>query len=605
MMSAVKRFLIGRPLKSEGIADEKLSKFKALAILSSDALSSVAYGTEQILLVLMTIGAVALWYSIPISIAVLGLLTVLILSYRQTIFAYPTGGGAYIVSKENLGVPMGLLAGGSLLVDYILTVAVSVSAGTEAITSAFPELHDHRVLLGTVMILFLTIMNLRGITESATFLAYPVYIFVGFMFILIVCGLYKWAVGGIPPEPTVHQGAMTGISLFLLLRAFSSGCSALTGVEAVSNAIPNFKAPAEKNAAHTLMMMGIILGSLFMGTSFLAYLYGIVPNAEETVVSQIAESTFGRGLLYYAIQASTALILFLAANTAYAAFPLLASMMSKDKYMPRMFNVRGDRLGFSNGIIVLGVLSAVLIMIFQGDTEGLIPLYALGVFVPFTLSQTGMMRRWVRLKPRGWMISFSINTVGMLTTLSICLIFLFTKFSQVWMIFLFLPVVMYIFIRIHRHYTAIADELRIDPLADVPVTKGNVIVVPVAGVNRVVLNTISYAKSISENVLAVYVAFDDADAERMEQKWEEWNSGVRLVVLRSRYRSLLRPLIKFIETVEWKTAATDYVTVMIPQFITKSWWHNLLHNQSSLLIRAYLFKQKDVTISTVPYHLKH
>lgn len=587
MMSALKRFLIGRPLKSEELAEEKLSKFKALAVLSSDALSSVAYGTEQILLVLMTVGFVALWYSIPISIAVLGLLTILILSYRQTIYAYPTGGGAYIVSKENLGVPVGLLAGGSLLVDYILTVAVSISAGTDAITSAFPGLHDHRVLIAIVMIAFLTIMNLRGTTESASILAYPVYLFVTLIVLLILSGLYKYAAGGVSAAPQTHDMAISGISLFILLKAFSSGCSALTGVEAVSNAIPNFKAPAEKNAARTLMMMGLILGSLFMGISFLAYTYGITPRPEETVVSQIAASTFGRGPMYYAIQASTALILFLAANTAYAAFPLLAYMMAKDKFMPRMFTARGDRLGFSNGIIVLGVLSAILIVIAQGHTEGLIPLYALGVFIPFTLSQTGMMRRWWKMKPKGWAISFLINTIGMITTFSICLIFLITKFSQVWIIFLFLPVVIYFFIRIHKHYLNMANELRIDPKAETPVTKGNVIVVPVAGVNRVVLNTIGYAKSLSENIIAVYVAFDDDDAQKMEKKREEWNSGVRLVILKSSYRSILRPLIKFIDTIEWKTSETDYVTVMIPQFITRSWWHNFLHNQSSILIRAY------------------
>lgn len=605
MMAALKRLLIGRPLKSEGLAEEKLGKFKALAILSSDALSSVAYGTEQILIVLMAVGFTALWYSIPISIAVLGLLTILILSYRQTIFAYQTGGGAYIVSKENLGVPVGLLAGGSLLVDYILTVAVSISAGTDAITSAFPQLHEHRVIIAIVMIAFLTIMNLRGLTESASVLAYPVYLFVLFMIVLILSGIFKFITVGAPATPpTSHDVAISGISLYILLRAFSSGCSALTGVEAVSNAIPNFRAPAAKNAAMTLVMMGLILGSLFMGISFLAYVYGIAPKPEETVVSQIAASTFGRGVMYYAIQAFTALILFLAANTAYAAFPLLASMMANDKFMPRMFTIRGDRLGFSNGIIVLGILSALLVVIFKGDTEGLIPLYALGVFIPFTLSQTGMMRRWYKTKPKGWGMSFLINTIGMITTLVICLIFLITKFSHVWMIFLFLPIVIYCFIRIHRHYQDVAAELRIDIKLDLPETKGNLIILPVAGVNRVVLNTISYAKSISENIVAVYVAFDDDSAQKMEEKWDEWNTGVRLVTLKSSYRSIIKPLIKFIDTIEWKKSETDYITIMIPQFITSKWWHNLLHNQTSLFIRAYLFNHKNVTISTFPYHLK-
>lgn len=603
MVNKLKRVLIGRPMKSTEIEEEKLGKLKALAILSSDALSSVAYGTEQILIVLMAAGFAAVWYSIPISIAVLGLLTILILSYRQTIFAYPSGGGAYIVAKENLGVATGLMAGGSLLVDYILTVAVSSSAGTDAITSAFPQLHDHRVIISLIMILFLTIMNLRGVTESASFLAIPVYLFVVSIFVLIFSGLIKYAFGGIHAEVPEMGAAVSNISLFLLLKAFSSGCSALTGVEAVSNAIPNFKKPAERNAAATLVMMGVILGSMFIGISLLAYWYGISPNPKETVISQITASTFGRGVLYYCIQGVTALILFLAANTAYSAFPLLAFMLAKDKFMPNMFKVRGDRLGFSNGIIFLGVFSAILVTAFHGNTENLIPLYAVGVFIPFTLSQLGMMVLWLKTKPKGWISRFTVNTIGMVTTLTISLIFIFTKFSQVWMIFIFLPIVIYLFFRIYRHYLNTADQLRIDISTEKPVIKGSTIVVPVAGVTRVVLKTISYAKSLSENVVAVYVGLDEDEIQKMEEKWEEWNPGVRLIVLRSKYRSVLKPLIRFIDTVEWKTAATDHITILIPQFITKHWWENVLHNQTSLLLRAYLFKEKDVVITTVPFHL--
>ncbi|MWC27993.1 APC family permease [Paenibacillus sp. MMS18-CY102] len=604
MYSRFKRLVIGRPMKSSEIEGEKLGKLKALAVLSSDALSSVAYGTEQILIVLMAAGFAALWYSIPISLAVLGLLLILILSYRQTIFAYPSGGGAYIVAKNNLGVSTGLLAGGSLLVDYILTVAVSSSAGTDAITSAFPSLHDHRVLIAITMILFLTIMNLRGVGESASVLAIPVYVFVGAIFVLIISGIIKYATGGAHAQIPEMGSAVSNISLFLLLKAFSSGCSALTGVEAVSNAIPNFKKPAERNAAATLMLMGGILGAMFIGISLLAYWYGIKPNPKETVVSQIADATFGRGILYYVIQGITALILFLAANTAYSAFPLLAFMLAKDKYMPHAFKVRGDRLGFSNGIIFLGVLSAILVIVFHGDTESLIPLYAVGVFIPFTLSQLGMMVRWVKLKPSGWVLKFIINTIGMLTTLSITLIFIFTKFSQVWMVFIFLPIVMYLFYSIYRHYMNTAEQLRINPQEERPVLKGSTIVVPVAGITRVVNNSLSYAKSLTDNVVAVYVGFDDEEIERMEKKWEEWNPGVRLIVLRSSYRSIIRPIVRFIETVEWRASETDHITVLIPQFITKHWWHYILHNQSGLMLRAYLINQKNVVITTVPYHLK-
>ncbi|MDF2924081.1 MAG: amino acid permease [Paenibacillaceae bacterium] len=604
MLSRMKRFLIGRPMKSHELGEEKLNKLKALAILSSDALSSVAYGTEQILIVLISLGFAALWYSIPISFAVLALLIILILSYRQTIFSYPGGGGAYIVAKDNLGLHTGLIAGGSLLVDYILTVAVSTSAATDAVTSAFPELHRYRIEIALVMILFLTIINLRGLSESATVLAYPVYLFVGGIFILIIVGLYRVLTGDIDVTPAQYGTQISGVSLFLLLKAFSSGCSALTGVEAVSNAIPSFKAPAEKNAAKTLAMMGVILGSMFLGITILAYYFGISPQKDVTVISQIAEATFGRGVVYFFIQGTTALILFLAANTAYAAFPLLAFMLAKDKFMPHAFMIRGDRLGFSNGIIVLGLLAGVLAVVSNGYTENLIPLYAIGVFIPFTLSQLGMMVRWFKQKPKGWLPRLAVNGIGMLTTLSITLIFLFTKFSQVWMVFIFLPVVIIFFLSINRHYRAIADELRIDLAVDKPVAKGNTIVIPVAGITRVVMNTISYAQSMTTNIVAVYVGFDEEEIEKMERKWEEWNPGVRLIVLRSRYRSIIKPLIKFIETVEWRNSESDHITILIPQFIPKHGWQNILHNQTSLLIRAYLFRNKDVTVSTVPYHLQ-
>lgn len=604
MVNKIKRVLIGRPMKSAEIEGEKLSKLKALAVLSSDALSSVAYGTEQILIVLMAAGFSAVWYSIPISFAVLGLLLILILSYRQTIYSYPAGGGAYIVAMDNLGRSTGLLAGGSLLVDYVLTVAVSSSAGTDAITSAFPALHDQRVLIALLMITLLTLMNLRGVTESASVLAVPVYLFVASIFVLILSGLFKYLTGGIHASVPEMGTAVSDISLFLLLKAFSSGCSALTGVEAVSNAIPNFKQPAERNAAATLVMMGVILCTMFIGISALAYWYGIAPDPKATVVSQIAESTFGRGALYYVIQAITALILFLAANTAYSAFPLLAFMLAKDKYMPHAFMVRGDRLGFSNGIIFLGVASALLVLGFHGNTESLIPLYAVGVFIPFTLSQLGMMIRWLKLKPRGWVFRFVINTIGMLTTLGITLIFIITKFSHIWVVFIFLPLVMFIFYQIHRHYLNIADQLRIQMDTEKPCIKGSTIVVPVAGVTRVVMNSLSYAKSLTNNVVAVYVGFDDEEIDRMEKKWEEWNPGVRLITLRSSFRSIIRPIMKFIDTVEWKTAETDHITVLIPQFITRHWWQNILHNQSSLLLRAYLFNKKDIVIATVPYHLQ-
>ena len=604
MFDKIKRLLLGRPMKSAEIEGEKLGKLKALAILSSDALSSVAYGTEQILIALMAVGVSALWYSIPISIAVLGLLTILIISYRQTIFSYPGGGGAYIVAKDNIGISSSLIAGGALLVDYILTVAVSSSAGTDAITSAFPALHDHRVGIALIMIIFLTIMNLRGVTESASVLAIPIYLFVVSIFFMIGYGMIKYFTGGAVMASHEIHATVSNVSLFLLLKAFSSGCSALTGVEAVSNAIPHFRKPEEKNAAATLLMMGIILGLMFIGISLLAYWFGAVPNGKETVISQIAAATFGRGGMYYVIQGITAIILFLAANTAYSAFPLLSFMLAKDKYMPHMFMVRGDRLGFSNGILFLSTFSAILVIAFDGHTESLIPLYAVGVFIPFTLSQFGMMLRWIRLKPEAWVVKLIVNTIGMLTTLSITLIFIITKFERVWVVFIFLPMMVYVFHRIRMHYDNTADQLRIDLKLDKPIDKGNTIVIPISGITQVVRNTVSYAKTLSDTVVAVYIGFDDDAIQKMEKKWEQWNPGIRLIVLKSRYRSIMRPLMKFIETVEWKKAEEDHITILIPQFITKHWWENLLHNQTSIMMRAYLLRHKDVIVTTVPFRLK-
>jgi amino acid transporter len=607
MLSSFKRLLIGRPLKSTALGEQKLNVFKALAILSSDALSSVAYGTEQILIVLATISVIAYWYSIPIAVGVLFLLAALILSYRQIIYSYPQGGGAYLVSKENIGEKAGLIAGGSLLVDYILTVAVSVSAGTDAITSAFPALHTHTVLIACVLVVLITILNLRGLTESASILAYPVYLFVVALFILIGVGIYKIMTGDV--SPTAQHAAIgapvQGITLFLLLRAFASGCSALTGVEAISNAIPNFKDPAPKNAAKTLVLMGTLLAILFSGITFLAYYYGISPKHDETVVSQIAKETFGRNYLYFFVQGTTALILVLAANTGYSAFPLLAFSMAKDKYMPRMFTIRGDRLGYSNGIVSLGIASILLIIAFQGKTESLIPLYAVGVFIPFTLSQTGMILKWVREKPSGWLAKLVSNLIGALITLTVLIIFFVTKLSQVWFVIIFLPLIVIGFLRIKTHYEAVGEQLRIQPGDCDYNISGNVIIVPVAGITKVVANSINYAKSITDQIFAVYVSFDREDEKRFEEKWQQWQPDVRLVTLQSHYRSVLQPLSKFIDTVEHKASENNYrVTVLIPQFITKKSWHNILHNQSSLLIRTYLIFKKRVIVATLPFHFK-
>ncbi|MBL7573698.1 APC family permease [Staphylococcus saccharolyticus] len=607
MFNQFKRLLIGRPKKNRDLKDEKITKFKGLAILSSDALSSVAYGPEQILITLSVIGAVASWYTLPIAGAVLILLTALIMSYRQIIYAYPKGGGAYMVSKTNLGEKWGLLAGGSLLVDYILTVAVSISSGADAFVAAFPNLYHFKVLIACLLVLFILIMNLRGLTESATVLSYPVYLFIVGLIILIIVGTYRVAIGDIHPHMQSTVGtAVPGVTLFLLLKAFSSGASSLTGVEAISNAVTNFKDPAPKNAVKTLVMMGTILAVLLVGIVSLSYVYGIMPQTETTVLSQLASKIFGENVAFYFVQATTVMILVLAANTGFTAFPMLAASMSKDKYMPRMFIVRGDRLGYSNSIITLGVLAIILIIVFNGMTENLIPLYAVGVFIPFTLAQFGMVLKWTRERPKGWGIKLSFNLVGGTITFIVFMILLVTKFNQVWPILLFLPFVVLVFIRINVHYKNIADELRSDiDVHDIPVVDRSLAIVPIQSITTAVDKSIYYAQMLANNdVIAVHVTFGDEDEKAFMAKWKRHFPEVRLVILHSEYRSIIRPISRFIDKIRKKANDQNYlITVVVPEFIPKKPWHNLLHNQTSVRLKMHLIYQKNVILCTIPFKL--
>lgn len=544
MFNQFKRLLIGKPKRNRDLKDEKISKVKGLAILSSDALSSVAYGPEQILITLSIVGAVASWYTLPIALAVLVLLVALTLSYRQIIYAYPKGGGAYMVSKQNLGEKWGLLAGGSLLVDYILTVAVSISSGSDALVAAFPSLYEHKVLIACLLVLFILVMNLRGLTESATVLSYPVYLFIIGLIIMIVIGTFKVMTG--QAEPHYHSTvgtAVPGVTLFLLLKAFSSGASSLTGVEAISNAVTNFKDPGPKNAVKTLIAMGSILAVLLLGIIGLSYWYGILPEAETTVLSQLAEKILGHNVAFYFIQATTVMILILAANTGFTAFPMLAANMAKDKYMPRMFTARGDRLGYSNSIITLGVFAIILIIMFDGKTENLIPLYATGVFIPFTLAQFGMVLKWIRERQHGWSVKLISNAVGGLITFIVFMIFLFTKFTHVWPILIFLPIVVIIFLKINIHYKNIAEQLRSNAMVqDMPIVDKNLALVPISSITSAVDKSIYYAQMIADDVIAVHVSFGDKDERDFQQKWEQHFPDVRLVILHSEYRSVIRPI---------------------------------------------------------------
>lgn len=606
-MDYLKRLLVGKPLKSAENDEHKLTRFAALALLSSDALSSIAYGTEQIVVVLVALSAAAIWYSLPIAAFVIILLISLTLSYRQIIHAYPHGGGAYVVSSENLGKNAGLISGGSLLIDYMLTVAVSVSAGAEAITSAVPALYGHQVAISVTIVLLLMMLNLRGLRESASFLLFPVYTFILVISLLIVVGLYNIVTGAVPLQATALPGAaVPGVSIALILRAFSSGSSSLTGVEAISNAVPFFKKPRAKNAAATLMMMALILGFFFVGITFINYWYGIVPEKEVTVLSQIGKAVFGHGILYYILQFATALILAVAANTGFSAFPVLAYNLAKDKFMPHMYQDRGDRLGYSNGIITLALGSIVLLFIFHGSTERLIPLYSIGVFIPFALSQTGMVVKWKK-EGKKWLSKSIANITGAFISYAIIAILFVYRLGDIWPFFIIMPIVMFIFYKIHDHYKKVAEQLRLENDAKLHDYDGNTVLVLVGNVTRVNIGALNYARSIGDYVVAMHVSLDeDVEKEKeIEAEFKKHFPDVRFSIVHSSYRSIENPIIRYVDIVSKNAAKQNYTTtVLIPQFVPNRRWQNILHNQTSLRLRLRLSWRENIVVSTYSYHLK-
>jgi len=599
----VKRWLLGQPLATSRASEERLSNPVALAIFSSDPLSSVAYATEEILLVLVLAGTAAIHYSIGISLVIVALVAILAASYRQTIFAYPTGGGAYVVAKSNLGEFPGLVAAAALMIDYVLTVAVSVAAGIAAVTSAVPALHPHRVALGLTAITLLTVINLRGVRESGKIFALPTYFFVGGLGLVIVAGLGR-AFFGVQTEhalPTVP--AVEGLTLFLLLRAFSSGCTALTGIEAISNGVPAFRDPVSKNAATTMVWMASILAGLFLGLTVLAYLYGLVPREEETLISQIARISLGGGVLYYAMQAATMMILILAANTSYNGFPRLASLLAQDSFLPRQMRTQGDRLAFSNGIVILGAFAALLLVIFQGDTHALIPLYAVGVFLSFTLSQAGMVHHWLDRKGRGWRKSLAINLTGAIATGAATVVLAITKFTHgAWVVVFLIPVLIAMFRKIRWHYRLAEWQLSLDMYERPPTPSKNIVIMPISGVDRATVMALDYAREHGGDLRAVHIEVDPAETVTFKRDWDKWGNGVPLVVLPSPYRSFLAPMLDYIEDVR-RQNPTAWITVVLPEVLPAIWWQNLLHNQRALLIKAALLFKFRVVVTDVPYHL--
>jgi len=592
MSLPLRRLLIGQPLASERQAQERLSKFQALAVLSSDALSSVAYATEEILWVLVLAGSGALALSLPIGLAIAALLVIVALSYYQTVHAYPTGGGAYTVARENLGRLPSLVAGAALLNDYVLTVAVSTSAGVAAITSAFPALYPWRVALALGTIAFVTLVNLRGIRESGRVFALPTYFFIVTLFVLIVAGLVRLYAGGAPVNPTTASQIpiTTDLTVLLILRAFASGCTALTGVEAISNGVPVFKPPESINAGKTLLWMAGILASMFLGITFLAYSYQLAPVHGETLISQLARITFGTGPLYYAVQASTALILLLAANTSYADFPRLSMWMARDRFLPRPLANLGDRLVYANGILLLGALASILIIVFRADTHGLIPLYAVGVFTAFTISQSGMVRHWLKLRTRGWQRSAAINGLGALVTGVVAVVMATTKFTLgAWVVLVLIPAMVCIFLTIHTHYEQVAEQLSLARRWPTPVHRHTVIV-PVAGLHRGTLKAVEYAQALGGDLHTVNIAIDVSESEVLCQRWQDLLPDVPLEVIPSPYRSVIEPLLAYIDG--FVKEEGDYVTVVLPEFVSTKWWHRFLHNQTARLLRRELLRRR-------------
>ena len=603
-ISAVKKLFVGSPLATAQARHERLSRTSALAVFSSDALSSVAYATEEILLVLVLAGSAALTFSIPIGIAIALLIAVVVSSYRQTILAYPHGGGAYIVTKDNLGTLPALVAAGALLIDYVLTVAVSVAAGVAAITSAFPILYDYRIALGVIFIAGIATVNLRGLRESGALFAVPTYLFVVSFAAMLAYGFVRWIFGweGVPAPAAEPAEMSQALTIFLVLRAFASGCAALTGVEAVSDGVPAFRPPEDRNARIVLAWLGIILVTLFIGITFLAHHYQVLPRAEETVVSQLARLIFGGGLLYYEVQAVTMLILVFAANTAFADFPRLAYFLARDGFIPRQFGTRGDRLVFSNGILILGGLAALLILLFGGATHALIPLYAVGVFVSFTLSQASMVRRWLSRREEGWWWRWVLNAVGAATTGLVMLVIAATKFSHgAWMVVLLIPLLVALFMMIHRHYADVARQLSLVNYGGPPPIQHSVLVL-VGDLHRGVAAALRYAQTLSTSAKAVYVELDPERTQKLEEKWGKFGLGVPLVVLTSPYRSLLTPFLDYVNHL-LAVGENHVVTIVIPEFVPARWWQHLLHNQTALLIKGALLFRKGVVVVDVPFHL--
>ena len=624
----ISHFLIGRPLPTADAAHQTIGKGVGLAVFASDALSSTAYATQEMLVILAAAGTLAFGYVFPISIVIVGLLFIVVVSYQQIIYAYPGGGGAYIVAYDNLGTFPALVAASVLLMDYVLGVSVSISSGVAQIVSAFPALYDYRVPLCVAFVALITIVNLRGVREAGLAFALPSYFFIVIMFITIGTGLFRLVTGSLgtvvdPPEIAHAREHLSGITLFLILHAFSSGTTALTGVEAISNGITAFKEPRSRNAAITLSWLALILSMLFLGISFLTREIQAVPSEKETVISQMARTVFdGQGLFYLLAIAGTTFILILAANTSFAGFPRLSAKLASDGFMPRQLNYRGSRLVYSYGIVALGLASSLLIILFQASVTRLIPLYAIGVFLCFTLAQIGMARRWRRIGQQNdegiasnpapslnydskWLLKMIMNSFGALCTAVVMIVFVVTKFVDgAWMILVATPIFVSALLWVNRHYSNVAKNLSVENYGEPPpYNVRHRVIIPISNVNQGTLTALRYARILSEDITAVHISLDPEDTEKVRMRWERWGRGNRLVIVDSPYRLFLEPLLDYINEILASRQLNETITIVVPHFVSENKLHNMLHMQTAEMLRRELLTTPGVVITEVPYQL--
>ncbi|HSO11044.1 MAG TPA: APC family permease [Anaerolineales bacterium] len=611
MLTKLKDVLIGPPLPTRQLHEKKLNKIRALAAFSPDALSSIAYANQEIYLGLVVAGSAGLVLAWPIGLAITGLLVIVALSYNQTVHAYPSGGGSYVVARENLGTGFGLIAASALLIDYLLTAAVSLTAGVEAIASAFPSLWSYRILIALFLLVIITLANLRGLRETGTLMSIPVYLFLFTYLPMLAYGSFRLFVDGAVSFSVTSPSAAHPVTLFLVLHTFATGCTALTGIEAISNGVPAFQPPESKNASKTLIVMALLMGTLFVGSIGLTQFLGVISGTQETILSALARRLLGNSPLYFLIQISTMLILAVAANTSFAGFPRLVAILAKDGFLPRQLTGLGDRLVFANGILSLSVAAAVLIILFDGDSHALIPLFAVGVFMAFTLSQAGMVYHWWRVRGQGWTMKMLINGIGTLATAVTLFVVGYSKFLEgAWITIFLIPVIMLIFLRIRAHYREVARELSLNglppSLRPAPLPR---VVIPISGVHRGIVDAVDFARAISSDVTAVYVELEPGESDAVSERWNRLFPDIPLAVVLSPYRSIIHPIIDFLDETDREHNDGQLATLILPEFVPAKWWQGLLHNQTAWLLKAaMLYRRRNFgfqrVIIDVPYHLR-